>query len=222
VISLLSLAYADAITASTGARVVAILGTTALNASIQPLQGGLRALLVDISPPHQLATVNAWASRLTSMANVLGYLAGYLDLSGPSSPLGSSQFRVLCMFSALTLVCSVTLTCVTVCETPNTEPDTRVEAETTMKEVVSRLGYLYTRFHRLPAKVQRVYYIQFFAWLAWGPFLYYIALYVLPSFISFSSFLFFSPFFFHSFLSPFVSSYFHSLLTSLQLYGRYM
>jgi solute carrier family 45, member 1/2/4 len=213
VASLLSLAYADAATTTTGARVVAILGTTALNAAVQPLQGGLRALLVDASPPHQLATANAWASRLTSVANVLGYLAGFLDLSGPSLPLGSSQFRVLCMFSATALVGTVTLMCVAVCETPNTEPDTRVEAETTIKEVVSRLGYLYTSFHRLPTKVQHVYCIQFFAWLAWGPFLYYIALYVLPFFLF--SLPFFPPCFFNS-------SHSSSLLNSLQLYWRYM
>jgi solute carrier family 45 protein 1/2/4 len=198
VISLLGLAYADGATTTTGARVVAILSITALNVAIQPLQGGLRTLLVDASPPHQLATANAWASRLTSVANILGYLAGFLDLSGSASPLGSSsQFRVLCIFSASVLVVSVTLTCVAVRETPNTDPETRVQAETIFKQVMLRLCYLYTRFRHVPTKVRRVYYVQFFAWLAWGPFLYYIALYVhllIPS----------------------------SLLTSLQLYRRYM
>ncbi|KAH8678358.1 major facilitator superfamily domain-containing protein [Xylariales sp. PMI_506] len=181
VISLLSLAYADAAAAAnttTGARIGAILGTTALNASIQPLQGGLRALLVDASPPHQLAIANAWASRLTSVASVLGYLAGFLDLNGPSSPLGISQFRVLCLFSATAIVGTVTLPCVVIHETPNTQPDTSGEAEITMKEVVSQLSYICTRFHRLPSKAQRICCIQFFAWLAWAPYLFYIALYI--------------------------------------------
>lgn len=194
VLSLLGLAYADAVAAlsstnTTGAQVMAILATILLNAAIQPLQGGLRALLVDASPPRQLATANAWASRLTSAANVLGYLVGFLDLSGPSSLLRGSQFRVLCMFSATVLVGSVTITCVAVREDPNTEPDTRAETEMAMKEVVSRLGYLCTCFHRLPRKAQRVCCIQFFSWLAWAPYLYYISLYVLASFLlSFLSF----------------------------------
>ncbi|EFX03828.1 sucrose transport protein [Grosmannia clavigera kw1407] len=143
VISLLGLAYADAVasrspTTTTGAQVMAIFAMTILNAAIQPLQGGLRALLVDISPPHQLATANAWASRLTSMANVLDYLAGFLDLSGPSSPLGDSQFRVHCQFSAAVLVASVTLTY----QRQSRKPDTNKFSNRYLVEEGTRMGSL--------------------------------------------------------------------------------
>ncbi len=180
ILSLLGLASVDAY-ANAGARTsmlcqaAAILGMTALNASIQPLQGGLRALLVDASPPHQLAAANAWASRLTSVANVLGYLAGFLDLSGGSR--GSSQFRVLCALCAAAIVATASLTCAAVSEIPSAEPAAaKGDAGATMRQVWSQLGYTYARFSRLPVMARRVCYVQFCAWLAWAPYLFYIAL----------------------------------------------
>ena len=195
ILSLLGLASVDAYataaastTTSTLCQAAAILGMTALNASIQPLQGGLRALLVDASPPHQLAAANAWASRLTCVANVLGYLAGFLDLSGPSSSssssvLGGSQFRVLCVLCAAAIVATASLTCATVSETPSAEPAAApAGGEATMRRVLSQLGYIYSRFRRLPSMARRVCYVQFCAWLAWAPYLFYIALYVFSPF----------------------------------------
>ena len=196
ILSLLCLASVDAYataaaatttTTSTLCQAAAILGMTALNASIQPLQGGLRALLVDASPPPQLAAANAWASRLTSVANVLGYLAGFLDLSGPSSSssslIGGSQFRVLCVLCAVAIVATASLTCAAVSETPSAEPAAvPAGGEATMRRVLSQLGYIYSRFRRLPSMARRVCYVQFCAWLAWAPYLFYIALYVFLSF----------------------------------------
>ena len=48
--------------------------------AIQLLQNGLRALIVDFCPPSDMDTANAWASRMISIASLLGYSAHVLDL----------------------------------------------------------------------------------------------------------------------------------------------
>ena len=187
VISLLSLAYISTSDEDSDAtRVGAIVGMTSLNIGIQPLQGSMRALLVDASPPELLPIANAWASRLTSMANILGYVAGFLDLS-QSVPFAlivgkRPQFFLLCIFSAAVLACTVTLTCLFVHEEPNTDVEQKPPPKSSTWNVMSQLTYLASRFHYLPRSVLIICFIQSFSWLAWTPFLYYISLYVLTFF----------------------------------------
>src|SRR6186713_3054672 len=59
---------------------VAAIFVWTLNFAIQPLQGGLRALIVDCNPPEQMDVANAWASRMVSAGSLIGYGSGFFDL----------------------------------------------------------------------------------------------------------------------------------------------
>ncbi len=54
----------------------AVFGVYILNISIQPLQMGLRTLVIENCPKSQQQQASAWVSRLTGVGNIIGYLAG--------------------------------------------------------------------------------------------------------------------------------------------------
>ena len=187
IVSLLGLAWAEGITAAVWklgilpehsfvqiTALIAVFFIFTLNVAIQPIQGGLRALVVDVCPREQLELANAWVGRLTSISNVLSYLAAFEDLSRWIPWLGGSQFRILCVLTSITLILSLMLTCLTVRE-ERLRVDT--EADKERETVAERLWYLCTAFPRLPRQVRRVCLVQFFSWMGWFPFLYYITLY---------------------------------------------
>ncbi|CZT13540.1 uncharacterized protein RCO7_10372 [Rhynchosporium graminicola] len=51
-----------------------------LNFGIQPLQSGLRALVVDSCPIHLQEKSTAYAGLSTSIGSIVGYIAGFIDL----------------------------------------------------------------------------------------------------------------------------------------------
>ncbi|KAI3322299.1 hypothetical protein HD806DRAFT_501643 [Xylariaceae sp. AK1471] len=148
----------------------------ALNAAIQPLQCGLRALVADICPKGQQETVNAWVGRFVSIANILSYSAGYADLPQWVPCLGGSQFRILCVITSLTLATAILLMCFTIHEQRSDIHNTTTS--TTQETFNQKLRYICTCYSILPKQVQRVCWVQFFAWMGWFPFLYYIGLYI--------------------------------------------
>ncbi|KAI8633835.1 hypothetical protein F5Y19DRAFT_415308 [Xylariaceae sp. FL1651] len=147
----------------------------ALNAAIQPLQCGLRSLVVDICPKEQQEAAHAWIGRFISVANVLNYSAGYADLPRWLPWLGSSQFPILCVITSLALAIIIALTCFVVQEQRS---DLDSAAAGDHETVLQKLRYLCTSFPRLPKQVRKVCWVQFFAWMGWFPFLYYIAVYI--------------------------------------------
>lgn len=154
----------------------------ALNVAIQPLQGGLRALLADSCPREQQATANAVAGAVISAINILSYGMGFLDLTN-IAPLrdlgGDSQFGILCVGTSIVLAVSVAITCLTAVERQPVEVGGEdCLQEDTHSTVWSRLRYLITSFPRLPQQVQQVYKVQFLSWMGWFPFLYYISTYI--------------------------------------------
>ncbi|KAI3327686.1 hypothetical protein HD806DRAFT_331109 [Xylariaceae sp. AK1471] len=155
--------------------ITAVLSILALQAAIQPLQCGLRSLVVDICPKRQQETANAWVGRFISTANILSYSVGYVDLPRWVPWLGNSQFRILSVLTSITLATTVLLMCLAVQEDiSNIDKASSRDHET----ILQKLRYLCTCFPRLPKQVRRVYLIQFFAWMGWFPFLYYISLYI--------------------------------------------
>ncbi|KAK5991621.1 General alpha-glucoside permease-like protein [Cladobotryum mycophilum] len=153
---------------------IAVFCISTLNIAIQPLQGGLRALIVDTVPRHQQQTANAWAGVATSTTNLLCYLLSSLDLSKTLNFLGNSQFSILCVVTSLFLAMTITITCVVVKENnESTEQKTPKAAN-----IIITLRYLCGSFPRLSPVVQGVLKVQFFSWMGWFPFLYYITIFV--------------------------------------------
>ncbi|KAK5088787.1 hypothetical protein LTS08_000811 [Lithohypha guttulata] len=147
-----------------------------LDFSINTVQASIRAFIVDGAPAHQQEAANAWASRIVGIGNVFGYIAGYLDLPRHFWFLGKEQFQVLVAFASIVLTTLVLISVLTVRErNPQDEPDMGDD---------ENLGFItffktvLTSIRRLPTPIYTVCQIQFFSWMGWFPFLFYITTYI--------------------------------------------
>lgn len=88
---------------------------------------------------------------------------------------GNTQFKVLCVLASLALIVTVTVSCATV-----GERDPRLEGEPPVQKagVIAFFVELYRSVRRLPPQISRVCQVQFFAWIGWFPFLFYITTYI--------------------------------------------
>jgi len=112
--------------------------------------------------------------RTTGVGNILGYLSGYLNLPKLLPFLGNTQFKVLCAIACFVLAVTVTISCATV-----KERDPRLEGEPNGGEgVLAFFRSLYNSVRRLPPQITKVCIVQFFAWIGWFPFLFYITTYI--------------------------------------------
>lgn len=158
----------------------------ALNIAIQPLQGGLRALIADMCPRTQQPIANAVAGTVVNASNIFYYALSFVDLQ--RIPVlralgGDSQFAILCIVTSVTIVVSVGLTCLSVEERSAAPGDDGLcmpsAAARGMRHTVrAQLWYLCTSFPRLPRQVQQVFKVQFFSWIGWFPFLFYVTTYI--------------------------------------------
>ncbi|PHH93192.1 hypothetical protein CDD83_10741 [Cordyceps sp. RAO-2017] len=156
----------------------AVLSVAALNIAIQPLQGGMRALIVDTVPPHQQQTANAWAGAVTSTTNVMCYLLSSVDVTRWLGGLGDSRFTVLCVATSLLLAVTVGVTCTAAQESSCKVPVEHEEETERTSNIAETIRRLCCSFPRLPRQVRSVLKVQFFSWMGWFPFLYYITTYI--------------------------------------------
>ncbi|EPE24423.1 MFS general substrate transporter [Glarea lozoyensis ATCC 20868] len=152
-----------------------ILFVIILNIAIQPVQGCLRALIVDSCVQEQQDAANAWAGRIISIANVWSYLCGYIDLPSLFPCFGNTQFKVLCTITTFVLIGTITTTCWTTTETPCRTSNLALDHS---KGTVHRIVKLLSSFRALSTQLQWVCVVQFFAWMGWFPFLFYIDLFI--------------------------------------------
>ena len=139
------------------------------------VQAAIRAFIVDCAPTHQQESANAWASRATGVGNIFGYLAGYINLTKIVPFFGNTQFKVLCVIACLALGITVAISCRYI-----EERDPRLEGV----PVESKSGVLgffrrvLSSVKRLPPQIRAICEVQFFAWIGWFPFLFYITTYI--------------------------------------------
>ncbi|THH10078.1 hypothetical protein EW145_g1578 [Phellinidium pouzarii] len=147
-----------------------------LDFSLNALQASLRNLLLDVTPPSQLNSGNAWHGRMTHAGNIIGYGFGFLPLA--QLPilrlLGGSQFRKFCVIAVLILVITVSITCIAQDEKER-QPDLREKKESKFIDVLRNIRDAVVN---LPKPIRRVCYVQFFAFMGWFPFLFYATTYV--------------------------------------------
>jgi solute carrier family 45 protein 1/2/4 len=150
----------------------AILWLLGLNLAIQPLQSGIRALIVDKCPAHQQAEVSAWASRTTGVGNVLGYFFGFVPLRNIFPFLHITQFSWLCVVASVVLSVTVAVTCLFIKEQdPRDLPSSVPSGSSFWSTVIWSTK-------TMPPAIRQVYVVQFFAWLGWFPYLFYVSSYV--------------------------------------------
>ncbi|KPV72096.1 uncharacterized protein RHOBADRAFT_47279 [Rhodotorula graminis WP1] len=156
---------------------IGVVGFYVLDFSLNALQAAIRALVLDLSPSPLQNSANAWLGRQTHIANVVGYLVGYLDLG--HSPLlrwlGGGQFRKLAVTSCVVMLATVAVTCVT--QQEDARPEMR-SGESAWQKVRNVARDVVAATRTLPKPVRRVCYVQFFAWSSWFPFLFYSTTYV--------------------------------------------
>ena len=147
-----------------------------LSNKVSSVQASIRAFIVDNAPAHQQDQANAWASRIVGFGNILGYLTGYINLPALLPYLGDTQFKVLCAVSCILLVITVSVSCYSV-----PELDPRIQwpsAYGSRRSTFAVFRDCLNSCTRLSPQTQLVCVTQFFNWMGWFPFLFYITTYI--------------------------------------------
>ncbi|KAL1952770.1 hypothetical protein VTO42DRAFT_4276 [Malbranchea cinnamomea] len=155
--------------------VVATILMYCLDFAINTVQAAIRAFIVDNAPAHQQESANAWASRLTGMGNILGYISGYLELPKIFPFFGNTQFKVLCVIASLSLGITLLISCLYI-----QERDPRLEGPPQAENpgVISFFVRVFQSIRRLPPQIRKVCEVQLCAWVGWFPFLFYATTYI--------------------------------------------
>ncbi|PKY05415.1 sodium/hydrogen exchanger 3 [Aspergillus campestris IBT 28561] len=190
VVALLALAWVKEIVAgflgifsvdstSAGTRTAVIVLATifmyCLDFAINTVQAGIRCFIVDNAPTHQQESANAWASRLTGVGNILGYIFGYVDLPRYIPFLGNTQFQVLCALASILLCSTLLVSCSYI-----QERDPRLEGSSSSSNpgITTFFRQVFKSIKNLPPQIAKVCEVQVAAWVGWFPFLFYSTTYI--------------------------------------------
>jgi solute carrier family 45, member 1/2/4 len=147
-----------------------------LDFSINTVQAAIRAFIVDGAPSFEQERSNAYASRIVGIGNVVGYIFGYLNLPRYFHFLGDTQFKVLVAIASIVLSTTVLISCLTI-----KERNPQLDQPSRKDEALGFFSFfrqVFTSIRRLPPLTRRVCEIQFFHWMGWFPFLFYITTYI--------------------------------------------
>lgn len=143
-----------------------------LNISIQPVQMGVRALIVDACPLDQQIQAASYASCITGIGTMLGYALGFVELPQLLPWLGDTQFQCVSVIASFALSLTVAVTSCTIKERKvllDDELITRGIGVISVSKEVLRNARLMSRRIKMVCKA------QFFSWMGWFPFLFYIS-----------------------------------------------
>lgn len=115
------------------------------------------------------------ASRVVGVSNIIGYVAGYLDLRKYLWIFGNTQFKILCVIASIALLLTVALSISTV-----RERDASLEAapKESKAGVLAFFKQVFTSIRRLPPQTRKVCEVQFCAWVGFFPQLFYSSSFV--------------------------------------------
>jgi solute carrier family 45 protein 1/2/4 len=115
------------------------------------------------------------ASRVIGVGNIIGYVAGYMDLPKHFWFLGRTQFQILCVIASVALSSTVALSIGTI-----RERDARLEGPPPKGKggLISFFKQVFKSIRRLPPQTRKVCEVQFFAWIGFFPQLFYSSSYV--------------------------------------------
>jgi solute carrier family 45 protein 1/2/4 len=153
----------------------AVLGIYVLDFAINTVQAAIRAFIVDCAPAHQQEAANAMASRITGLGNIVGYVAGYVELPKYLWFLGDTQFKILCALASIALASTVVLSTAVI-----RERDPRLDGPPPQSKpsVFSFFFTISKSIQRLPPQIRRVCQVQFCAWIGFFPLLFYTSSYI--------------------------------------------
>ena len=151
--------------------IVAMVAVVCINCGIQPVQVGLRALIVDQCHTSQQKQANAWAARITGVGNIVGFLAGIVDLPA-LLPFFKSQFGALSILTCFFVSLTTSITCICVRERALQSSEAGSAQTASLSR---RLKEIVNSARTLPDDIRRVCMVQFFSWMGWFPFMFYIS-----------------------------------------------
>lgn len=116
------------------------------------------------------------ASRITGVGNIVGYVAGYVDLPKIMWWLGDTQFKILCAIASVALGSTVLISCLAI-----EERDPRLDGPKPSQKsqgVLTFFRKLFMSIRRLPPQTKKVCIVQFCAWVGFFPMLFYTSSYI--------------------------------------------
>ncbi|KAI1743690.1 major facilitator superfamily domain-containing protein [Xylaria scruposa] len=155
--------------------VVAVIWIYVLDVAVNTVQASIRAFIVDCAPPHQQEAANSMASRVVGLGNIIGYIAGGINLPKYVWFFGSTQFKDLCAIASIAL-CSTVLFSTIVIKERNPQLDGRPAED--RPGLVSFFVKIFAAIKRLPPQISKVCVVQFFAWVGFFPMLFYTSSYI--------------------------------------------
>ncbi|KAJ2985405.1 hypothetical protein NUW58_g5549 [Xylaria curta] len=155
--------------------IVAVIWIYVLDVAVNTVQASIRAFILDCTPSHQQEAANSMASRVVGLGNIIGYIAGGINLPRYVWFFGSSQFKDLCAIASIAL-CSTVLFSTTVIRERNPQLDGR-PAEDRLG-LISFFVKIFAAIKRLPPQIYKVCVVQFFAWVGFFPMLFYTSSYI--------------------------------------------
>ena len=142
--------------------------------SVQPLQAGLRALIVDSCTTEQMSGANAWASRMVGMGSILGYSTGFLDVSSWLPAADNSQMKVLGLITSTVLAITVSICCIFIKEEDPAPTDDGGSSSTPLEKI----SEIYRSMFRLPPQIKAICKVQLCSWFGWYCFLFFSTTYI--------------------------------------------
>ena len=114
-------------------------------------------------------------ARQLGLGNILGMLAGGLNLPKLLPFLGNTQFKCLCAVASIVMFITVGINCAAI---PERDPTLDPEPSESKNGIMNFFKGLYHAVVRLPPQVSKVCQVQFIAWIGWFPFLFYTTTYI--------------------------------------------
>ncbi|OTB20441.1 hypothetical protein K445DRAFT_52093 [Daldinia sp. EC12] len=118
---------------------------------------------------------NSMASRLVGVGNIIGYIAGGIDLPKYVWWFGSTQFKDLCAIASIALCSSVLLSVIFIKER---NPQLEGRPATDRPGLISFFVKIFAAIKRLPPQVAKVCIVQIAAWIGFFPMLFYTSSYI--------------------------------------------
>ncbi|KAL4796978.1 major facilitator superfamily domain-containing protein [Aspergillus venezuelensis] len=161
----------DADKASRVTIALAVLSIYAVDFAINVVQACARSLIVDTLPIPQQQAGSAWATRMSAVGQLIGYVVGSLDIVTIfGTAFGDTQFKQMTVIAALALLAAVAITSYSVKERILV---TARDSDGKKAGTFQVLTQLFKTTMDLPPRIQAICWAQFWAWIGWFPFLFY-------------------------------------------------
>ncbi|KAI1213096.1 MFS general substrate transporter [Annulohypoxylon truncatum] len=155
--------------------VVAVIWIYVLDIAVNTVQASIRAFIVDCAPSHQQEAANSMASRMVGIGNIIGYIAGGINLPKYVWFFGGSQFKDLCAIASIFLCSTILLSTALI---PERNPQLSGRPATKQPGLISFFVKIFAAIKRLPPQIAKVCIVQIAAWVGFFPMLFYTSSYI--------------------------------------------